>query len=219
MIKDWNELNLRTYYEIYKVTSNAFTPEDEKIFRCAAICAGIDYDELLSQPIASTEVMVANSAFLYTKPERKKVSGKHIKVNGNDYTIITDASDMTTAQYIDYQSVIVEKYEEHITDLLSIILIPKGHTYNDGYDRDAVKTDMDSMSVTEALGITDFFLRRYRRSLRRSLLYSSAALTTARIMAPKEIKEQMREVEKNYQQLADELLTMSGKLSLEQLLN
>lgn len=218
MIKNWNELDLKTYYEVYKTTTNALLPEDEKRFRCTAILAGITYDELMEQPIERTMEMVADSAFLYYRPTPQKVR-KTIDLNGRTYCLTKDASSMSTSQYIDYNAVIVEKYEEHICDLLSIILVPKGHNYNDGYDMEEVRKDMESMSVTEALGITDFFLRLYRRSLRRTLLYSSAAVTLMRIRAPKEMKKELKEMERQYSKQVNELLTMCGNLSLKQLLN
>lgn len=214
---NWDTLTIDTYTKVYQQTSNAFLPEEEKILRTAAVIGGITYEELLEQPIDRTREMVADSAFLYVRPEAGKAR-KSYTLNGREYTLIKDPSEMTTAQYIDYQNVVGEKFEEHLLQLLSIILVPKGHTYNDGYDTETVLKDLGTMTVTDALGITDFFLKRYRRLLRRSLLYCEAAMTVSRIRAPRELKKVIREMEKEMNAEAQRLRSSLGSLSLKQLL-
>ena len=64
-----------------------------------------------------------------------------------------------------------------MTELLAIMLVPDGHKYNDGYDVDKVKADIDAyLSVWDARAITGFFLGSFirlvasqRRSLRKAL--------------------------------------------------
>ena len=91
-----------------------------------------------------------------------------------------------------------------------ILLIPKGHNYNDGYDRETAMEDIGSLSVTEALGLADFFLKKYRRLLRRTLLYSKANLWLAMRKATAEEKETMKVMDNQL----DELLSMCGSASL-----
>lgn len=214
---DWNNLDLKTYKDIYAITSNAFIEEDDKQFMVAALLGGITYDELLEQPLTATTQMVANTAFLYQKPKPEKIKREYT-LNGRVYVPFKDFLEMTTSQYIDYQAVIVEKFEEHLVDLMSIILVPKGHTYGDGYDREQQLKDLETLSVTEALGIADFFIKRYRRSLKQTLLYSKAELWIALRKTPKDLRKEMKEKMKEANQRIDELLTMCGSLSLKQLL-
>lgn len=214
---DWNSLDLKTYKQIYDITSNAFTPEDDKQFMVAALLGGITYEELLEQPLTATTEMVANTAFLYEKPKPVKIK-KEYTLNGRVYAPFKDFLEVTTSQYIDYQAVIVENFEEHLIDLMTIILIPKGHTYGDGYDREQQISDIETLSVAEALGIADFFITKYRRSLRQTLLYSKAEMWIATQKAPKEMKEEMKEKAKVFNKKVDELLSMCGSLSLKQLL-
>lgn len=214
---DWNKLDLKTYKDIYEITSNAFIEEDDKQFMVAALLGGITYDELLEQPLTATTQMVANTAFLYQRPKPEKIKREYT-LNGRVYVPFKDFLEMTTSQYIDYQAVIVEKFEEHLIDLMSIILVPKGHTYGDGYDREQQMKDLETLSVTEALGIADFFIKRYRRLLKQTLLYSRAELWIAVRKAPKDLRKEMREKQKEANQRIDELLTMCGSLSLKQLL-
>lgn len=214
---DWNNLDLKTYKDIYAITSNAFIEEDDKQFMVAALLGGITYDELLEQPLTATTQMVANTAFLYQRPKPEKIKREYT-LNGRVYVPFKDFLEMTTSQYIDYQAVIVEKFEEHLVDLMSIILVPKGHTYGDGYDREQQLKDLETLSVTEALGIADFFIKRYRRLSKQILLYSKAELWIALRKTPKDLRKEMKEKMKEANQRIDELLTMCGSLSLKQLL-
>lgn len=215
---EWKDLDLKTYRKVYEITSNAFTSEEDKRLQVAALLGGVSYDELLEQPLTATTEMVSNIAFLFEKPKPIKIKKEYV-LNGRSYVPFKDFLEMQTNQYIDYQAIIVEKFEEHLVDIMSIILIPKGHSYNDGYDREQQREDLETLSVEEALGIADFFISKYRRLLKRTLLYSKAGLATAVIMAPKETRKELREKKKELDKNLDVLLSMCGSLSLKRLLD
>lgn len=214
---EWKDITLKTYNELYKITSNVYNSEEDKRLKSAALLNGITYEELLEQPITATTEMVASTVFLYDKPKAEKIKKEYV-LNGRSYVPFKDFSEITTSQYIDYQAIIVENFEEHLMDLMYIILVPKGHVYNDGYDTEQAMDDIGSLKVTEALGIADFFLKKYRRLLRRTLLYSKAEMRLTVMRAPKELKAELREREKELARGADELLSMCGSLSLRRLL-
>ena len=214
---DWKDIDLNTYEKIYEVTSNAFTPEEDKRLKVAAILNGITYEQMLEQPLTATTEMVNKIAFMFERPKPQGIRREY-KLNGRKYTPFRDFSEMTTSQYIDYQAVMSETFEQHLADLMYIILVPKGHTYNDGYDRDEVMGDIGTLKVTEALGIADFFLKKYRRSLTQTLLYLKLEMRMAVMKAPRGMKEELRQEEKRLRKEIDELLSMYGSLSLKRLL-
>lgn len=214
---EWKDLDINTYKKVYEITSNAFTSEEDKRLQVAALLGGITYEELLEQPLTATTEMIEKTLFLYEKPKPIKIKREYV-LNGRSYVPFKDFLEMTTAAYIDYQSIIVENFEEHLLDLMSIILVPKGHIYSDGYDREQQLEDLGTLSVAEALGIADFFISKYRRSLRRTLLYSKAAMYQAIMKAPKETKKELKAKQKEFNKKLDELLSMCGSLSLKQLL-
>ena len=214
---EWKDLDLKTYKKVYEIASNAFTSEEDKRLQVAALLGGITYEQLLEQPLTATTEMVEKTLFLYEKPKPIKIKREYI-LNGRSYVPFKDFLEIQTNQYIDYQSIIVENFEEHLIDLMSIILIPKGHTYLDGYDKGQQLEDLETLSVAEALGIADFLITKYRRSLRRTLLYSKAAMYQAIMKAPKETKKELKAKQKEFNKNLDELLSMCGSLSLKQLL-
>ena len=214
---EWKDLDLKTYKKVYEIASNAFTSEEDKRLQVAALLGGITYEQLLEQPLTATTEMVEKTLFLYEKPKPIKIKREYI-LNGRSYVPFKDFLEIQTNQYIDYQSIIVENFEEHLIDLMSIILIPKEHTYLDGYDKGQQLEDLETLSVAEALGIADFLITKYRRSLRRTLLYSKAAMYQAIMKAPKETKKELKAKQKEFNKNLDELLSMCGSLSLKQLL-
>ena len=206
---EWKDIDLKTFVEVYKITTNVFLTEDDKTLRLAALLNGMTFEELMELPIPKATELVAQTNFLYERPKPEKIRREYL-LNGTKYCPFRDFSEMTLAQYVDYQAVITEKFEEHLIDLMYILLIPKGHNYNDGYDRETAMEDICSLSVTEALGLADFFLKKYRRLLRRTLLYSKANLWLAMRKATAEEKETMKVMDNQL----DELLSMCGSASL-----
>ena len=73
---------------------------------------------------------------------------------------------MTVAQYLDFQQLVPEGFGNRPAEMLSVFLVPDGHNYNDGYDKETVLDDMYEMSVPEGLGIADFFSKRCQRLIR-----------------------------------------------------
>ena len=212
--KSWNTMDLETYMKVREIINNVFYKDGERNLRLAALFNDITYDDILGLPISVTDMMVNDISFLYERPKADAVRRTYT-LNGRKYTFLKETVDMTTAQYIDYQSIVADGFENHIIDLMMIMLVPEGHSSNDGYDREQVEADVKTLSVTEALGIADFFLTKCRRLLRRTLLYSKAAMLMARMKAPKEMKREMKNLERLWDKATDELLSMCGYLSLK----
>ena len=58
-------------------------------------------------------------------------------------------------------------------EFLSVILVPKGHRYNDGYDIIEVQRAIrEEMSVSDGVSLAGFFLTWCRKSIVDSLNYS-----------------------------------------------
>ena len=82
---------------------------------------------------------------------------------------MTDIGRWTTAQYIDFQDM-AKAMPDMLVTMLSTLLVPSGHKYNDGYDMDALHRDIgNEMAVAEAVALLDFFLRRSVTTISRML--------------------------------------------------
>lgn len=72
-----------------------------------------------------------------------------------------DIKDLTTGQYIDYQTYMQDNEDfKNLAKVLSVFIVPKGKTYNEGYDVEDVIRELDEhLSIQIALGVCFFFGR------------------------------------------------------------
>lgn len=89
--------------------------------------------------------------------KKEKVVEKHYTINNKKYDVDLNMN-ITTAQYIDYTNYMKNN---DIIKLISVFLIPEGHTYNDGYSLIEVMEDIKKMKWIDAEAIGFFFLKRF----------------------------------------------------------
>ena len=105
IIDSWDKMPVGFLKDIHRITSDSTLSEDDKSLQAAAILARLPYDTLLNLPLDEAQELVARTAFLYEKPEKKKIR-KNYNLNGRTYVPIMSMEDMTTAQFIDFNSLI-----------------------------------------------------------------------------------------------------------------
>lgn len=194
MIRSWSEMPIGMLQEINDI-DGLHISDDEKTFRVTALLAGIDYDEFMDLPLAESTELVSETGWVRVEP-RKVKARKEYQIGGRTYKLSKDIMGVTTAQYIDFQALVQMGVQMHLPELMSIVLIPKGHTYGNGYDKNEVVEEIrDHFNVEDALSVADFFIGRSDRLMRRMLRRLDAMMTVSRIMASKEEKEAMRAME------------------------
>lgn len=209
IIDSWDKMPVGFLKDIHRITKDDTLSEDDKSLQAAAVLGRLPYDTLLNLPLDEAQELVARTAFLYEKPEKKKIR-KTYNLNGRVYVPLMSMEDMTTAQFIDFNS-LINDIDERLPEILSIFLVPKGHKYNDGYDKNTVVKDIaERLMVTEALGMASFFINGYKKYAMRTLLYSEAALEVAMRKAPKELRPQAKEVMKALRHLREEIRSSYG---------
>ena len=167
-ISSWDELPLG----IYKKILNLKPDEEDGNLKVVAILNGLTYEDILNQPLQVTKDMTSAASFLNKKPRVKLIRTKY-KLGDTTYVFDVSPSKITTAQYLDINST----PKDDLTSQLAIFLIPEGKSYNQGYDIEKVKEDIDKyLSAQEVASITDFFgilsrlyLRRAARRVKRLL--------------------------------------------------
>lgn len=208
--KTWDNIRIKDYLKIESIKDLQVPTDEEKDFMLGAYLNDMEYEEFISLPLNETKELMKNMLFLYDQPQVPKEVKKTYVIRGRKYRLLKNAEDMTTAQYIDFQSLMPEGYGKHPVEMLSIIMIPDGHEYNDGYDKDLVMEDIMELPLVEGLAIADFFTRRFRRSIKRTLIQLDL---TAKI-ASRGIKD--KEMRKAYRLqmslIVEELKRMYGSL-------
>ena len=206
----WKRLTVEQLGKIKDISKENIS-EEEKDLKVGAVVNNMDYEDFINLPLEETRRLMGNADFLYEKPEADKARKNYI-INGKKYNLLKNATEMTTAQYIDFEAVSKMGFDSCMPEMLSIFLVPDGHQYNDGYDKDEVLEDIKKMSVTEALGVADFFTKKYAKLIMRTLNFSEALITAQRIMAKKEQKEMMKAMELETKLIIAELRSIYGCL-------
>lgn len=208
MIRSWKDMPIGVLEQMGEI-NRLHISNEEKDFHVGALMAGMDYDDFMNMPLSESTEIMANLAFLYEQPKRRKVQ-KRYHIGTRDY-YLNKTDDITVAQYLDYQQLYSMGIADHLADLMSIVLIPVGHKYGDGYDKEEITEEIrNNFNVEDASSVSDFFIRRFAKSIRRTSILLEAAATTARIMAKKENKEQMRALEIMVKSITKEFRSVFG---------
>ena len=173
MIQNYNDLPLGKYLEILDIPTDL--PEMDFKVRVIALLADVSEDTILDQPLPRTMEQARSVNFL-TQP-LPKADGKRIassyRLGDLELVPVKDVRKWTTAQFVDFQTFIRDQKATALPELYSCVLVPKGHTYGNGYDiADVHRAIREHLPVTAAQEISAFFLRQFGR-LSRSILISS----------------------------------------------
>lgn len=166
MITDYEHLPIGKYIKILELSQT----EDNDV-AIISVLADKTEDELMHLPIVDYRTLADKAGFLFYQPSPAKIRGEY---TCGQFKLRLDkkAEKLTTAQYIDFK----EFAKAGVTDIceyLSVILIPQGKTYNEGYDREDVRDAIrGTLPTPDALGIRDFFVMRLGRLIAASLTYS-----------------------------------------------
>lgn len=209
MRKEWNDLTVRDLIKIREIDELQLATEAEKNLRVAALVADKPYEELLDMPLNDVTAYIDACNFLKEAPKPKKVR-RHYTINGRKYKLLKNEFEMLTSQYVDFQAIYQDGFDKRPAELLSIMMVPDGHEYNDGYDKDQVVEDMYDMPVEEAIGVCNFFTGRFVRSIARTRMYFKWIMRWKRLTARKEDKEMWKATELELNLVMDELNSMFG---------
>lgn len=173
IINSWKQLSLQQFADLMSIQAGETDAEERsrKIIMCLY---GVDPLEI---PYTEYLAMVHGLNSFFDEPiTSEKVSANaEYKINGMVYVLDIAPANFTTAQYIDFTN--YSKRESYV-DMLSVVLIPQGHQYNDGYDMAKVKDDLGAMPVTEAVGIVHFFATWSKASIKTILRFLTSRKMT-----------------------------------------
>lgn len=211
----WNDITVGDQLRIREIGNLQMASDDEKNMMVAALVAEMPYEDLLMMPLNKVREIMDATDFLLHPPVPEKARRKY-EINGRTYKLFKNPADMTVAQFIDFQYVHREGYDKMPAEMLSVFLVPDGHQYNDGYDKEQQLDDMLDLSVTEALGICDFFTGRCLKSIRQMGTFSGLMMKAARILAPREKKEEYKALELQMKLIQEALAEEFGSLASKQ---
>lgn len=158
IIDNYADLPVGKYLDI--LAANEGPAEDiDKQVATIAILTDRTEEEILSLPVPDYTVLARAADFLRHEDKGEHRLAKRYTLGGLALVPCTDARKMTTAQYIDFQTLTKDgDYDRHLPEVLSCFLVPEGKSYGEGYDfadvQDAIRRHL---SVTDALSLLAFF--------------------------------------------------------------
>lgn len=191
MIDNYNDLPLGTYLDIDAVLQDAALDDLDKQVRIIAILSGITPDEVLALPLPDYAALARQTDFLrhecppVTAPAR-------VIVGERVYVPVQDFKKICTAQYVDFQTFSREGTAK-LPELLAVLLLPEGKTYNEGYDFAQVAGDVRTLPLPVALSLVGFFFASLSASIQASL----TSLDSVIAKAPKEERKALEKTASN----------------------
>lgn len=187
--KKWSDITVGQWFKIEEARKAA-SNEDDFVQRCICIAYGITADALAEQPIADTLAMAEGIRFLNASPKPRLVR-RHYTLGDKVYTCCLNPQELTTAQYMDFQT-LARTAGERPERILSVLLIPEGSKYAQGYMvEDVQEAIRQHLSIVDAISLTAFFLTLSARSMSRRV---SALRRECRRMARKARRQGLTEM-------------------------
>lgn len=172
IIDNFNRLTLGMYQEIQEISRNESLEDIDRQVQILSVLTGVAEEEILHLPITEYKELVVKAGFLDPSNINYHPIAKKYLVGKFELIPLRDFRKMETCQYIDFQTYAPD-LDNHLVEFLSVILVPKGHRYNEGYDiLEVQKAIRDGMSVSDGVSLAGFFLTWCRRSIQDSLNYS-----------------------------------------------
>lgn len=190
-MKTWKDITLRQFNKIQDLLQ-----EIDEYTTLNIIDVLYDVD---SANLPAMEVMnkYAHSLdFLMTTiPTNEKLKETYT-INQREYNSNINLTQMTTAQFVDYQNYTKENPVD-ISKCLSVFIIPKGHTYNDGYDLKQVQEDIKDLDMVTINTLAFFFKKLYILLLETTLLCLTQETTQMNIPTQKkeEIMDKLKQID------------------------
>lgn len=188
MIDNWKDMPVGMFKRLLDVD----TESEDRAFALVAVLCDTTVDDILDRPLPEVKEMIERTKFLEKKPKVRIVKGEY-RLGDTVYTFNPDYTDIVVNQYIDFVN--TPKDVEHVSEILSIFLIPKGKQYCKGYNVQKVVQDIDQyLGYEDANSLSAFFLGRwvlYLRSVERVTRKALKRAVKEKVITKEEATEAM----------------------------
>ena len=191
---NWSEISIKKFDEINNILSNINNVNDDEALEIninlLSILCDVSVEEIEDLPLTEFSKLVKQTEFLKEMP-KVDIKDNYV-INGKKYVLCANVSKMTTAQYIDYQT-LVKNADKNVKELLSVFLIPKGKKYGE-YDLEEVMNDIyNYFPIADARAVS-FFFTLVLQSLTKATLISLERRTKKELKKTK-TKEEKEKIE------------------------
>lgn len=173
MIDSYRRLTVGQYEEIQALCKRKDLEDLDIQVKLLAILSGRPEGDILRLPIPEYREAVRRSRFLEVsaleKAGLRPAVAKSYRLGDMTLVPVTDFRKVTTAQYVDFQT-FAPVVDDQPAALLSVLMVPKGKAYNEGYDIGEVQRIIrTSLTLADAAAVIAFFLLSSKTSIEASL--------------------------------------------------
>lgn len=205
MTTGYESLSIAQFNELVDVMQDREATEFDRQVSMIAIVNGMTEQEVLGLSLEKYSESVASLYFLEKPiPKARPRAKAEMRIGVWDCDVVVDMRRMTTAQYIDFQELSKEG-RKGMHRLLSVFLVPKGKSYNKGYDMEKLQQDiLEQMSIVEANDLYAFFLAELHSSIDNIADCLAREIRTVRDKEKRRsLQMQMRQLKKDLRRLGD----------------
>ena len=178
MITSYEQLPIGAYARIMAALEDTALSDNEKHLALIGVLTGLTRDELLDEPLEVFREQTAAAGFVLVYPQAHKVQDAYT-LRGVRYLPTIKERKMTAGQFIDWNEIAGTDGDtpEKWARLLSVVLVPEGHTYGNGYDIAEVQEAIGAeLCVLDAVALRAFFFALCELSVTDTLPYLERAM-------------------------------------------
>lgn len=171
--KNWQEITIEIYDKIRDLDVDIKSEEEalDVNVKLLSILCDVSEDEIINLPLTEFTILVGKTEFLKEMPVRTVEQYYEIG-KGRVYEVQMNLREMTTAQFIDFQT-LIKNQEKNTANILACFMLPKGKKYAEDYDVIEVAEYLyKNMSIATARSVMFFFILQYQTLQKVMLNYS-----------------------------------------------
>lgn len=160
--KNWKDITIEIYDKIRQLDTEIITQEEalDINVKLISILCDVNEDEIINLPLTEFTILVGKTEFLKNMPTLG-IETKY-RIGDRVFEVQTNLRAMTTAQFIDFQTLAKDK-DKNMKNLLACFMIPKGKKYGEDYDIIEVAEYLyKNMSIATARSVMFFFTLQYQ---------------------------------------------------------
>lgn len=193
IIDDWSKVTVAQYDAMVEIQQKHSEDSAKYIVE---MLYGIDDAERLPMHIYSAYLAGLRSFHRQDVRAAQLTKDATYRVGDTTYRVNLSPNAFTAGQYIDFVNSVRDKAP--MARVLTALIVPDGHEYNDGYDVGKAAEDMGKLPVTAAFAVFNFFCEWSKRSIRTSLRFLTRQMRRG---ADKERKAKVEELKNRLQEL------------------
>lgn len=170
---NWDEVPIDVYYRIRDIILDESIKDIDKNIEVIVLLKDVSVDEITSLPIDEVTHLMKQLKWVNNFDFNKKNPINKYK----NCEVIYDLSNMTYAQFVDFQTYYQLGTDKYLPEIISTFLIPHGKKYNTNYDNNEhIEWIRHNVSITVAQNILYFFLKRCITSYNNMQIFLSWAM-------------------------------------------